>query len=337
MTGKDWMREWESFGCWVVGHKINHYPFAFVYLDGEHTPQAVSEELAWFMPRMHPQGLVVIDDIESIKDSEQIEVIEAWRTGKVFGNRLYVPAICHEQDKFANVFKNNGQPKYAVVTIACGEDYRKIARLTHPTLKKYADRIGADFISIEKSDRSSPHWMKFELYNLLDLYQRVIYLDTDLLVREDCPNLLEIVSAEKIGLFNEAPFVEGRGESLRQAAIEYSLMVPDWDGAYYNTGVMVLSRCHQYLFRHPGKEVQNFFEQSYINLMIAVTKTPIHKLSFRFNRMTCTDSATGEERHGSWIIHYAGWQNLYQVLQTIRGDVRRWKEIFNGFIRVSAY
>ena len=216
---------------------------------------------------------------------------------------------------------------HAVVTITHGEAYSRLAKLTHPTIRAYAEKIGADFVVITESDCSTPHWMKFEIFNLLDLYSRITYVDSDAWIREDCENLFEIVPSNKFGAFNEAPFVEGRGEALRDAAISYSLMVPDWDGIYVNTGVMVISKCHQYLFRKPAKEVFNFFEQSYINLMLAVTKTPVHKLSFRFNRMCCTDQPTGEERHGSKICHAAGWQNLGQTLGIIRGDLRKWKEL----------
>ena len=106
--------------------------------------------------------------------------------------------------------------KYAVLTIAIGEKFQQIAKLTHPTLKFYSDKIGADFIVIDKDDPNLPHWNKFELFNLLKTYQRIIYFDTDIIVREDCPNFFDIVPEKKLGLFNEGRF-DNRLGSMQEA------------------------------------------------------------------------------------------------------------------------
>ena len=42
----------------------------------------------------------------------------------------------------------NSQPKKAVVTLCTGEKYEKIGELTHPGFRKYAERIGAEFVVI---------------------------------------------------------------------------------------------------------------------------------------------------------------------------------------------
>jgi hypothetical protein len=49
-------------------------------------------------------------------------------------------------------------------------------------------------------------------------------------------------------------------------------------------------------------------------------------LSYRFNRMACMDSFTGEERHASYIIHYAGFPSLEFVLQLIPKDLAKWRD-----------
>ena len=64
--------------------------------------------------------------------------------------------------------------KYAVVTIAIGEKYAAIAKYTHPSLKAYADKIGAEFVVIDDTSTSLPHWKKFEIFNLLKDYKRII-------------------------------------------------------------------------------------------------------------------------------------------------------------------
>ncbi len=214
----------------------------------------------------------------------------------------------------------------AVVTITVGDVYNKIAEYTHPTIKMYASKIGAEFINITESTCSTPHWDKFKIYDLLNKYERIIYIDTDILVREDCPNLLDIVSIGSFGAFNEAPFTDGRAIVFNRALNDYGISLNKWDGSYYNTGVMVLSQIHKYLFKKPELEIPNFYEQSYINIILAKNNVKMHSLPYDFNRMSCMDPYVGIDRHNAYIIHYAGFPNISTVINIINKDVDIWKK-----------
>jgi hypothetical protein len=224
----------------------------------------------------------------------------------------------------------------AVVTICIGDEYKKISKFTHPLIKSYAESIGAEFVVLDKisMSKTSPHWEKFSIFYLLNKYERIIYLDTDLIVRDDCPNLFDIVPTSKLGAFNEAPFTENRYGSLIQACNDYDVKLRNWNGKYYNTGVMVISRIHKYLFKKPEKEAFNFYEQGYLNMVIAretrtndakIDGVVMYDLPYKFNRMACMDGFTGEERHASYIIHYAGFPSLDFVLQLIPRDIEKWE------------
>ncbi len=221
--------------------------------------------------------------------------------------------------------------KNLVLTISIGDVYQKISEFTHPTIKKYAERIGADFLSIGENNCSSPHWEKFQIYNLLNKYDRIIYMDTDILVREDCPNLFDIVPADQLGIFNEFPFTEGRHISLIESCKDYGVTLGNWKGTYYNTGVMVVPRQWKFLFKKPEKELFNFYEQGYINARIhqelekVGNEHRVFSLPYKFNRMTCMDKFTGEERFASYVMHYAGFPNLNFVLDIIKSDTEKWK------------
>ena len=196
----------------------------------------------------------------------------------------------------------------AIVTIAIGEHYQTLSQLTHPTIRRYADKIGVDFIAIteQKISTTTPHWEKFQILNLLADYDRILYLDTDILIRKNCPDLFEIIPDTHLGVYNEAPFVPDRGYAIERAAEAYNAKDFKWDGKYYNTGVMVISRCHRSLFRKPEQEIFNFYEQSYLNLAIQRQKPSIQELDYKFNRMCCVDKVAGKDRFESYIIHYAG-------------------------------
>jgi len=205
-----------------------------------------------------------------------------------------------------------------------GDAYRKMGEYTHPTLKRYADRIDADFMVIDESNSTSPHWEKFQIFHLLNKYERIIYFDTDIIVRDDCPDLFGIVPKDKLGAFNEAPFTDGRTISMYEVCKSYDTTLPQWNGKYYNTGVMVISRTHKHLFKKPVEEHFNFYEQGYLNLQIVKQEVSMYDLRYEFNRMTCMDILTGEERFASYIIHYAGYPNLASVLGLIPQDIEKW-------------
>lgn len=226
--------------------------------------------------------------------------------------------------------------KKAIVTVCIGDEFVHLSKLTHPTIKKYADRIDAEFIVINTC-ATTPHWEKFQINELLNKYDRIIYLDTDLIVRDDCPDLFDIVPYNQMGAFSESKFVP-REYSLLETAKSYGIdpSKMNWNGKYYNTGVMVISKCHKKLFSRPEIEVSNFYEQGYLNLVISReesfrTKEDIplmFDLSYHFNRMTCLD-ISGETRHASYIIHYAGYHYFTQpgeIELIIKDDLKKWEE-----------
>lgn len=216
----------------------------------------------------------------------------------------------------------------AVVTLCIGDKYDLIANKTHPTIKNYADSIGADFIVINTrlfNEAPTPHWEKFQIYDLLKKYNRIIYMDTDLIVRGDCPNLFDLVPENKLGIFNEGKF-DSRLESIREAVMYYKEELNEWDGTYYNTGVMVISRVQRNLFKPPKfMAPMGMYEQGYLNLRIIKDKIPVHDIQYRYNRMTLMDKLTGENRLDSYIVHYAGAPNLGTMHDILDKDIESWK------------
>jgi len=221
--------------------------------------------------------------------------------------------------------------KNLVLTIAVGEVYEEMAKYTHPTIEDYAKRIDADYMCIKESQCSTPHWEKFlAIHSYLNKYERILYLDTDILVRKDCPDIFSVVPSNKLALFNEMPWTSQRNQSMWEACKAYGITLPKWNGKYYNTGIMVVPRHFKELFKKPEKEVFNFYEQGYLNAKLAKflersgNEYAVFELPYKFNRMTCMDQFTGEERFDSYVIHYAGYPSLEFVLSLIKKDIKRW-------------
>ena len=160
--------------------------------------------------------------------------------------------------------------------------------------------FGAEF-----GTHTLPHYQKLELGKLLEEYDRVLYLDTDVLVRDDAPDLFQLVPADKLGMLDESEYVD-RKNLIIQYMLALNYDAKNWDGKYYNTGVMVLSPQHRSLFEQPALENEHFYEQTHLNHMISMSRTSVHPLPYRFNRMYFMDWKHGEHTCDSFIIHYAG-------------------------------
>lgn len=224
--------------------------------------------------------------------------------------------------------------KNLVLTICIGKRYGKLGEQTLPTIKSYAEKINADYqcISEQGVDDISPHFAKFQISKLLDVYDRIVYIDADCIVRDDTPDLFSMVPETHFGAYDEGQSTQGRPEAMLEAARSYNINIPqhvlaNYKGQYYNTGVLVISKCHKPLFESPKEQfLIDFWEQSLINARLIASEMPVEDLSFRFNRMTCMD-VTGEDRHASYIVHYAGCplpETMF--IATIKRDLDIWKQ-----------
>ncbi len=218
-----------------------------------------------------------------------------------------------------------------VFTIAIGEYHQKISKFTLPSIKKYAEKIGSDFLIVTepKKEYITQKWNKFYIHELLNDYKRILYLDCDLIIREDCPNLFNIVPENKLGMFNEERYTS-RLEYLLQASEYYKEELPKWDGKFYNSGVMIISRKHKQIFRMPKGIDFVETDQPYINLRIQKDKIDMFDLPYDFNRMDILDKFCGISRLNSYIVHYAGAPKE-MIFDVMKKDIKEWKEKYPNF------
>lgn len=118
-----------------------------------------------------------------------------------------------------------------------------------PSKVKYAANIGADFINItEPRLGGSVASEKYQIGGMLNKYDRIIYMDADLLIVPDAPNLFDVVPADHFGIFDESY----AGPMLRTSLMAW--LLEGWPGCpcpfYANNGLFVCSREHQWLFDH---------------------------------------------------------------------------------------
>ena len=231
--------------------------------------------------------------------------------------------------------KNNA----ALITLS-NDSFEEISELTHPNIKKYADKIKADFVVIKDKKLSKDyfHYEKFQLKDYFKHYTRILYLDSDIIIRQDCPNLFEHVPEHLLGIYNEAKFSKiNYVRIMSEACKTYNIALPKWEGQFYNTGLLVLSRLHRNIFDYPDIEIGEwlnefkYYEQPYINLKIISEGHKTKDLSYKFNRCSGdVDQLSGEHRLSSFIVHYASAPNEFR-LKYINEDLKSWESTSPDF------
>ncbi|MBR8826570.1 MAG: hypothetical protein DSM107014_01475 [Gomphosphaeria aponina SAG 52.96 = DSM 107014] len=146
--------------------------------------------------------------------------------------------------------------KQAVITLAVG--YQEFWQRTHAIMQDYSTRIGADLIKITSIDQettiaSGYKLAKFKIYDLLCVYDRIIYLDGDIVIHPQCPNLFDLVPENKLGVVCERQPYFNREEVFQLACEFYGAKYQGNSEQWFNTGMMVISRQHQHMFKIPAK------------------------------------------------------------------------------------
>jgi len=199
--------------------------------------------------------------------------------------------------------------KRLIVTRA--DDRVPYIKYTHPIIKNYAKKCNADFMILDGNEEPPMHHFRIlKFYDLLEKYDRVMHLDSDIIIKDNCPNIFEVVPREKVGTIYED---RGSRKTHRRMLIEdiqKEREDVEWKEGYINTGVFVVSKEHREIFNLDMNNVWLDFGQDDVELGYQIHKFgfEIHELSFQFNHMSMFSEPWNnkESRFGSYILHYAG-------------------------------
>ncbi len=190
-----------------------------------------------------------------------------------------------------------------------------MAAISHPLIKAYAEKCDAEFMVL---DGASPcnvgdgryHYRVMALYILLEKYDRILHLDTDMLVRPETPNLFDEVPPGCIGTVLED--VGSRKEHRRAMMAEVQKAFGDvgWTEGWCNTGVFIVSSCHRDIFTPvDGKLWTGWgFDDAHIMWQIKKHGFKVRPLDPLCNFMSCYSESWNDNRSrfDAFILHYAG-------------------------------
>lgn len=224
------------------------------------------------------------------------------------------------------------------ILIGCfGDVYKKLSKITYPSIRAYGRKIGVPVI--EMSTRLYPDfnvsYEKLQISNLLQSYQRAIWFDTDIIIRDDTPDLFDMVPEGTFGALNEVEYIGVNPDYHRTmlgacADLKCDPVPPP--KKYFNAGVLVLDQSHMEMVKIPPVFVgDHFMDQSYLNVRAFQMKKDFVNLTEKFNHMWIC----GGERLDSYIIHYAntipggGWMPKappgFTPFQLIEHDLHAWR------------
>ena len=209
--------------------------------------------------------------------------------------------------------------KRLVVSMACGEESRDIAKITMPHIQAYALKCGADFHLVSQVDDSYKH-LGYQKFNYVNLpYDRILHIDADMLVKESTPNLFDVVGRENFAGVDEHPY-EDRLTHLRKYCEDPSF--------YINVGMYLFNvENHRHIFNREVQELDvMYYEQTHINILLNNSEFQTHLLPWNYNCMFIMEDA-GHSKDDAYIIHYAGkYRGLTheKLLEVIKTDERKY-------------
>jgi hypothetical protein len=214
----------------------------------------------------------------------------------------------------------------AVVTVGVGEKGRQWLDISEPSMRAYADRIGSDFHAITDTTTIYPFAEKFRVAHFLDAYERIVFLDADIVVRPDAVNLFDFVPANAIGLHDDLPY-NTSGYAWYYSEVEHVQrsqrmrlrpLMNCW-----NTGVIVLSRPHKGILTPPKYPYQALHcsEQHHINILIAEFGFPVFNLPTWVHWQWWLDRQKNLYPKGQFL-HFAGELDHKNRLDLMRQAVK---------------
>jgi len=199
--------------------------------------------------------------------------------------------------------------KYLVATRS-DEEVATYTQFTHPILQNYAEKVNADFKILHNIEDFHRHHRIFQLYDLLKDYERIIVMDSDILITKDCPNLFDFVDYNEIGTVYEDVGTRRNDRRNRIAKIQSQRIDVGWREGYINTGVFVCSNIHRDLFKveDPSKLWLDLgYDDVELGYRLNKMQIEVQELSPNFNFMSLfTNLSPNMTKSCANIIHYAG-------------------------------
>ncbi len=206
-------------------------------------------------------------------------------------------------------------PKHsqALVTVSVGKHARDCLKITAPYMRDYAKRLNLDFVVLNWPGH--PDWpmsCKFGIPRVFDYYERIAYVDADVLLRPGCVNLFDSCLPHEFGMVDELVWHQHYTDHKRIELYKRLRSVMEFPHVDHlpwmmNCGIMVVPQSHQSLLFPPQKPilVDPVAEQDHTNAMLLASGLPYRMLDRRCNWQWWSDQGFCHAPPDA-ILHWSG-------------------------------
>lgn len=190
-------------------------------------------------------------------DSVRQEVRKSWVTKHNF------PDGKQSIDLDGWEFTRQPTSRRCVMQVVVGEQYEYEHRVSRAYTERYAARVGADYVVVR--DNMFPAWQmanKWLAGVVAAQYDKLLFVDTDVMIADEAPDLFSMTRKGQSGFFDELPSVYNNGEPdwfnsvvgdvCRSQKIEIPAAIPK----ALNGGIMLIDNQHAGLYVPPRKPVK---------------------------------------------------------------------------------
>lgn len=197
--------------------------------------------------------------------------------------------------------------EYAICVIPANEHSSQFLNHSRPSIQAYANKCKADYI--ELCGDQQPEWPisnKYRVNAVAKLYKKTLYLDCDIIIKENAPNIFDITPDDKISLcsdwdifykYNKTKWIQQEQLMIVRELLnnQHNINSNNFIARdMLSCGVMVIPNSLADFYKQPENRYprQWCFDQHYLTLTTPSDK--INILPEAFNHRTVTPSVRNE-------------------------------------------
>tara|TARA_Y100001963_G_C6741346_1_gene429126 strand:- start:272 stop:1006 length:735 start_codon:yes stop_codon:yes gene_type:complete len=167
-------------------------------------------------------------------------------------------------------------------------DDNSILSLTRKSWDYWCEKNNIDFYVIDEKivEDTSPHWFRYHIMNLKPDYDRYLYIDSDIMVKWDSPNIFDVFKDEtKLYAVRDNAGLAWIWEGINAYKDFFPDVNLEWDN-YFNSGVLLFSKHHKDLFDNfikfylDNRDKINHFQK---NIKKGYDQTPFNYFTTKHN------------------------------------------------------
>jgi hypothetical protein len=154
---------------------------------------------------------------------------------------------------------NRKLKRNAIYVTNIGDAAGGVGDVTLPSIRAYAERIGATLIEVTKLEPKYQH-PRYAIMQVGELteFDRVLCVDADVYIKPDAPSIFEALPSGAFYAFDEAAYIGKKRRRFFDDEMDRQTgkVVPR-DGIHFNGGVLLADRNHLRMFRMPPWDVED--------------------------------------------------------------------------------